>query len=1858
MTSPPVDNSGPTQPDGPKAPSVGPEPADDRLQAALQEYLERVDRGDAVDRDAFLAQRPEIADELRSFIDAEDQLRKLAQPSERESTSTQSFAVHGQETIAPQRPTRRPSEGSGLKQQFGRYRIIKALGKGAMGMVYLAEDSQLQRQVALKTPHFEQEPTPELLERFYREARAAANLRHPNICPVHDVGQIEGTHYISMAFIDGHPLSAFIRAKPQPERQILIVVRKLAQALEEAHERGIVHRDLKPANIMVDKRNEPIIMDFGLARKLEREQSVRIRQSGMLIGTPAYMSPEQIEGEPDKVGRASDQFSLGVILYELLTGQLPFRGSLSAVMAQIITKDPTPPSQLRPDLDLRIEALCQKMLAKDPAKRFASLAAVAEEIAVILRNPGGKQTSTALASGQPAVLPPATDPNALASTARQSAAKKTLAGQPPLASLAAKDLTSLEELARKCLTRHDYDQVVQIVDRIPAKKRTAALKELLQTASEKADEIAYLVVEIDEAVRFKDRTTALKKADELLKIKPGHHRALKVQQAFAGYGEGRARLLKQFTRPWNEGGWIPWSALAFGLAVFGVMLGVVIIWLGKGGTIVVHTEVAGVNVAVKDQSALITVPDTQQSLEVSAGDHLLTVSYQGLKTLTKSFTLKKGEQKILDVHIAGPDLIAHFTDEPAPTPAAKESSSKLADAGREIVPKPPVVVPPRPKPAALVAPFAVEAARVAQAQWTGYLQQPGELTNNIGMKLRLIPPGAFVMGSTGPDPLQHTQQKPPHKVHISHPFYIGAYEVTRGEFAKFVAATGYVTEAEKNGGKAAGMNDKGNLTEQANLSWKKPGFEQTDAHPVVIVSWNDVTAFCRWLSGKEGQTYRLPSEAEWEYACRAGTLTPFISGAHLNDVFSVGNGLDATFRQHFHMSNSAKETDVRPSDGFVFTAPVGSYRANAFGLCDMHGNVWEWCQDWYSAPYSAAEVTDPTGAAEGSQRVTRGGGFDCGMTTTSASRDHVNPAHRYANIGFRVVCETAPVSSTPEPPQSTPQPPAVAVDKEPGNSAAPTLGFVSLFNGRDLTGWQKDPVQPGDWHVEGGVLVGGSPSVPGCLYSDRADYKDFHLHVEARLTGDERGGVCIRTQIPATDATSRLPTSGYKVLLREPDDPNEPRTGSVFGLGDSASGPTEIGFRRLEKLIEPGQWFSLDVIAEGRHTIVKFNGKLALDNNWIKKQYPPGRIALVQDPGKPSVQFRKIEISDLVASSGQSAETTPKVNQEFVPLFNGRDLSGWTTHETQPRGWHVEHGVLIGKGPATSHLYTERGDYRDFHVRIEAQIHEGGNSGLYGRCTFGPRWPANKPNFPVGYEAQILDGPGDTQTGSLYITDRGKPVVHVTEALVPTGEWFTEELLVEGDRIRVIVNGKTTADYVDARPINQGHIALQLHDAKTKVEFRKIEVRELGRSAPPATGMTQPAAPAILAAPFDGAAAIAIQQLWAERLKAPVEATNSIGMHLRLVPPGEFRMGGSRNSDEQPEHDVAITRPVYVGTYEVTKGEFTNFASATKYKTQAETVGGAWWMEDLPKTRQWYSSRNLTFRDAGFTQEVSHPAVEISWDDAQAFCAWLSRQEGRHYRLPTEAEWEYFCRAGTTTAAYGGDTEATLTTIGNVADATAGRKFSAWKVVPSSDGFLYTSPAGMFRPNNFGLFDTIGNVKEWCSDWYAADYYAKSPKDDPSGPAAGKSHAVRGGSFTEVPYAARRWHSTSDHRAFDCGFRVVCEIPANVALSPDVSTTAVAAAAAAPRAARQIWNGQHSRFENRGGRSWRESFPKESKVYNFTERACTSEYVEVIDRSRGKGGIRIRLFDGKSLIIHGGKDKDWREFQTGQWETAPKTQLP
>jgi formylglycine-generating enzyme required for sulfatase activity len=237
-----------------------------------------------------------------------------------------------------------------------------------------------------------------------------------------------------------------------------------------------------------------------------------------------------------------------------------------------------------------------------------------------------------------------------------------------------------------------------------------------------------------------------------------------------------------------------------------------------------------------------------------------------------------------------------------------------------------------------------------------------------------------------------------------------------------------------------------------------------------------------------------------------------------------------------------------------------------------------------------------------------------------------------------------------------------------------------------------------------------------------------------------------------------------------------------------------------------------------------------------------------------------------------------------------------------------------------------------------------------------------------------------------------------------------------------------------------------------------------------------------------------------------------------------------------------ITWPFYLGVHEVTVGQFRQFVAGTHYQTEAEknSRGGAGYVAAEGKIAL---RPEFNWQNPGFPQSSEHPVLNVSWNDAAAFCDWLTRKEGQTYRLPTEAEWEYACRAGTTTRYYSGDDPESLAGVGNVADAAAKTKFSDWKwTIAASDGSPFTAPVGRYGPNAFGLYDMHGSVWEWCSDWYAKDYYAASPADDPRGPAQGTLHVLRGGSWLAKPSSARassRFHYTPLIRVDFTGFRVV-----------------------------------------------------------------------------------------------------------------------
>jgi formylglycine-generating enzyme required for sulfatase activity len=277
---------------------------------------------------------------------------------------------------------------------------------------------------------------------------------------------------------------------------------------------------------------------------------------------------------------------------------------------------------------------------------------------------------------------------------------------------------------------------------------------------------------------------------------------------------------------------------------------------------------------------------------------------------------------------------------------------------------------------------------------------PSLITNSLGMKFTLIKAGEFLMGSPDTDKDAFDNEKPQHRVRITRPFYLGVHEVTRGQFRRFVDDSGYQTEAEKDGKGGYGWNEEAKKDEQhPRYTWLNPGFDQTDEHPMVNVSWNDAMAFAEWLGKKEGKTYRLPTEAEWEYACRAGTTTRYFCGDDAEALAEVGNVADGTAKAKY-----PGWTAIVAKDGFIHTAPVGQYRPNAWGLHDMHGNVWEWCWDWYGADfYKGSRVDDPAGPLEAADRVIRGGGWGLDPRyCRSAGRLRVTAGDRSSGLGFRL----------------------------------------------------------------------------------------------------------------------------------------------------------------------------------------------------------------------------------------------------------------------------------------------------------------------------------------------------------------------------------------------------------------------------------------------------------------------------------------------------------------------------------------------------------------------------------------------------------------------------------------------------------------------------------------------------------------------------------------------------------------------------------------------------------------------------------------------------------------------------------------
>ncbi len=342
-------------------------PRDERLAQLLANLDDEARRGAEPDLDRVAAEHPDLATELRELWATAQLAHAFARPVTPRPT-----------------PVHPPSGTTPLPRTFGDYELLEELGRGGMGVVYKARQKSLQRIVALKMILRGELATPEDLVRFKRESLAAAQVDHPNIVSVIDAGECDGQAYFCMRYVEGRTLADLLAEGPVRPREAARLLRLVSLAIQAAHEKGILHRDLKPSNVLLDAEGQPLVTDFGLAKRSAAGESVT--QPGAILGTPAYMAPEQVTGSRGKTSPASDVYSLGVILYQMLTGRPPFQAATPVdTLLLVLDQDPVEPRLLNPKVDPDLELICLKCLEKEPVFRYPSAAALAADLDAFLQ---------------------------------------------------------------------------------------------------------------------------------------------------------------------------------------------------------------------------------------------------------------------------------------------------------------------------------------------------------------------------------------------------------------------------------------------------------------------------------------------------------------------------------------------------------------------------------------------------------------------------------------------------------------------------------------------------------------------------------------------------------------------------------------------------------------------------------------------------------------------------------------------------------------------------------------------------------------------------------------------------------------------------------------------------------------------------------------------------------------------------------------------------------------------------------------------------------------------------------------------------------------------------------------------------------------------------------------------------------------------------------------------------------------------------------------------------------------------------------------------------------------------------------
>jgi formylglycine-generating enzyme required for sulfatase activity/serine/threonine protein kinase len=926
-----------------------------------------------------------------------------------------------------------PSDDGALGARIGPYRVLRELGRGGQGEVYLARDERLGRDVALKVLSRRGALDAAALERFRREAALASKLDHPGICTVYDAGQDRGTPYLAMRFVVGESLAkrlAAVRAAAAPPTLVdaghvslsslpgtsadpaaaapppapvdlssasprtpdavagvLRLVEGAARALHAAHEAGVVHRDVKPGNLMATPEGESVVLDFGLAQDLAGDLP-SLSRTGDVIGTPAYMSPEQISSTAGRVDRRTDVYSLGVTLFECLTLRRPFEApTWEGVLRAIATGDVPDVRRFNPDVSGDLAAVVATATDRDRGRRYATALDFAEDLRrVRLREPvaakpAGPFTKLVRWAQRNPALAASLALLVVALTAGL-ATSLTLLGR---TSRALEEATAERNAKRTALA--EYDRLSDVSRHARLVERA---DELWPATPERAAELRAWIADAEKLAATLDAhravLAALRASDELLPESDADLAADRARDANDAERRAAVALERQktvaaidavatSTRPDDAA---EAAALRERVARFDVELAALDAGLAARRTWRFRAE----PVQFKHDATQRLVAALEAFVDPDPHRGALASVRRRLAFVESAAETSQGGANAAAWAAARADA----ADPTGPYRGLALAPQRgLRPIGRN------------PRTGLWEFLHLETTADEARGGPLPARRADGgiELREGDGLVFVLVPGGTFRMGARKPtveesedaadgeppppnvDAVAKDDEKPPHDVALA-PFFVSKYELTQGQWARLT-----------------GANPSRFFAGQ-----RRGGVRVTRLNPATNVSWND-------LAGESGALTRLgldlPTEAQWEYACRAGSGFAWSTGPRNADLAAAANVLDGFARRMG--APPSLGTPEAWEDGHWAHAPVGSFAPNAFGLHDVHGNVWEWCRDWY-VPYEGVARRAGDGLALGEPparfRVNRGGSFYfVASYARSASRDYSGPASAGDDMGAR-----------------------------------------------------------------------------------------------------------------------------------------------------------------------------------------------------------------------------------------------------------------------------------------------------------------------------------------------------------------------------------------------------------------------------------------------------------------------------------------------------------------------------------------------------------------------------------------------------------------------------------------------------------------------------------------------------------------------------------------------------------------------------------------------------------------------------------------------------------------------------------------